>query len=65
MLIDPKGKIHPGNAEPGSLKADVSNNVEVVQVSRPRAGSWRVSVVGSNVPHDPQDYALVILGHTS
>ena len=63
LVTAPDGKVHAGNQPPGTgLTPDTKNNVEVVQVLSPAAGSWKVEVIGSNVPHGPQDYALVCLG---
>ena len=50
-----------GSAGP-SLALDNRNNVEVVEVASPAGGTWRIDVVGANVPQGPQAFALVILG---
>ncbi len=64
ILRSPSGTTYVGNQPAGgSLTPDTSNNVEVVQVRRPSAGTWQLQVVASNVPRGPQDYALVCLGH--
>ena len=41
---------------------DGLNNVENVYVQSPATGVWTIHVVGSNVPHGPQPYALVVSG---
>jgi subtilisin-like proprotein convertase family protein len=62
ILIAPDGKRYAGNQASGAaLTLDVKNNVEVIQVNDPEAGSWTLQVVGSNIPHGPQDFALVYL----
>jgi hypothetical protein len=43
----------------GSAKLDTVNNVEVIELGKPSAGNWRLEVVASNIPHGPQDFALV------
>ena len=51
LLIDPGGRYWTGNGRaPGwTLRADTRNNVEVVDVPRPRRGRWTLRVVGSSV----------------
>jgi len=61
VVVDPAGKTYVGNQRRianASLAADSNNNVELVQVANARKGSWSISVVASNVPKGPQDYAL-------
>ena len=41
---------------------DQLNNVENVYVQSPATGVWTIHVIGSNVPHGPQPYALVVFG---
>ncbi|MBW2440473.1 MAG: S8 family serine peptidase [Deltaproteobacteria bacterium] len=66
ILVAPDGKRHVGNQTPGaSLSMDVNNNVEVVHISAPEPGNWTLQVVGSNIPHGPQEFALVYLAHLS
>jgi hypothetical protein len=60
IVEDPSGHRIVGNQ---GASLDSWNNVEVVQMDRPATGTWRVTVVGSNVPHGPQDFALVFRGH--
>jgi len=63
IVTDPDGKRHVGNQRAtGVMTLDATNNVEVVQVSNPRAGTWTIEVVGSNVPQGPQPFAWVALG---
>jgi serine protease AprX len=56
IVHSPSGKIYAGNSA-----VDSTNNVEVVHLAKPAAGLWQIRVVGSNVPHGPQDFALVYL----
>jgi serine protease AprX len=63
ILQAPDGKRFVGNQLPGAMTADAKNNVELVRVESPVAGEWAIQVVASNVPHGPQDFALVLLGH--
>ena len=60
-MVSPDGKRYLGNQRNG-VKALVlvgKNNVEVVQVSLAKTGTWTLEVVASNVSQGPQDYALV------
>jgi subtilisin family serine protease len=60
----PDGARYIGNQPAGKPPTfDARNNVEVVHVQKPGAGAWRIEVVGSNVPHGPQDFALVYTAH--
>jgi hypothetical protein len=64
IVTDPNGKRYVGNqATPGSMALDATNNVEVIRVSKPPAGTWTVEVVGSNVPQAPQPFAWVAQAH--
>jgi subtilisin-like proprotein convertase family protein len=66
ILIAPDGKRFVGNqTSGGSLTMDVKNNVEVIHIPNPSPGSWTLQVVGSNIPHGPQEFALVYLAHLS
>ena len=66
ILIAPDGKRYVGNQTPGAtLSMDVNNNVEVVHIPRPEPGNWTLQVVGSNIPHGPQEFAVVYLAHLS
>jgi serine protease AprX len=59
MLTSPSGKTYVGNASSaGALKMDNRNNTELIHVARPATGTWKVKVVGSNVPHGKQPFAL-------
>jgi hypothetical protein len=62
ILTGPDGTNHLGNVAAGGTNFDASNNVEVVNVDSAQAGTWRVRVVGSNVPNGPQPFALVVIG---
>lgn len=62
VITDPSGKRYVGNqTAPGVMASDVTNNVEVVHVRRPTAGSWTAEIIGSNIPHGPQGFALAYL----
>lgn len=62
VLTAPGGKKHTGNqALNGSAKLDTINNVEVIEISKPAAGDWRLDVIASNIPQGPQDFALVYI----
>ena len=66
ILVAPDGKRYVGNQTPGaSLSMDVKNNVEVIHILNPVPGNWTLQVVGSNIPHGPQAFALVYLAHLS
>lgn len=62
LLRSPDGGWLTGNAPSGRRAPDARNNVEVVHVPKPAAGTWTVTVSGANVPEGPQDYALVAVG---
>jgi serine protease AprX len=62
IVTDPDGKRYVGNQKSSSrsnLTLDISNNVEVVDVPKVKAGAWIIDVVASDVPKGPQDFALV------
>jgi subtilisin family serine protease len=64
IVTSPDGRRYAGNQRAGVTPApDVTNNTELVQVGKPLAGSWQIDVIGSNVPHGPQDFALAAIGH--
>ena len=63
IVVAPNGTRYVGNQGGGGLAPDVKNNVELVQIARPAAGTWRVEVVGSNVVQGPQPFALVWQAH--
>jgi hypothetical protein len=62
MLEDPDGNVYVGNAVGTSMTPDTVNNHEVIQVTSPTAGTWKVRVIASNVPQGPQDFALAFSG---
>lgn len=62
VLYDPNGRVYAGNNGPQGRELDHKNNAEVIHVSHPARGEWRLQVIGANVPHGPQDFALVFLG---
>lgn len=64
IVTAPDGTRYVGNqAAAGATAADSKNNVEVMQVSQPAAGAWKIEVIASNVPQGPQDFALVYVAH--
>jgi len=66
ILVAPNGRRYVGNQSAGaSLTMDVKNNVEVIHLPNPEPGSWTLQIVGSNIPHGPQEFALVYLAHSS
>lgn len=63
LVFGPDGSRYVGNqAKAGAVTLDSANNVEMVDVLSAKPGQWRIEVVGSNVPHGPQAFALVIVG---
>ncbi len=42
---------------------DNRNNVENVYVQSPASGSWKVEIIGQNIPQGPQRFALVVSGN--
>lgn len=64
IVTDPNGKRYVGNQmAAGAMTLDVTNNVEVMHVGRPAAGTWAIEVVGSNVPQGPQAFGWVAQAH--
>lgn len=61
IVTSPDGRRYTGNQRNGlnALVLDSRNNVEVVHVSKAKAGTWTIDVVASSVTQGPQDYALV------
>jgi hypothetical protein len=47
----------------GAATLDSKSNVEVVHVTQPTAGAWKIEVIAANVPQGRQDFALVYLAH--
>jgi subtilisin family serine protease len=47
---------------PGMVGWDAGNNVQVIRLSDAKAGSYRVSVIASNLLVNPQSFALVVTG---
>lgn len=63
VVTSPEGTVRVGNQADGAAATfDAANNVEVVHIAQPVAGTWTIDVVGSNVPRGPQPYALVVKG---
>ena len=56
------GRYYLGNDFANTGTPDSMNNVEGIRIENPAAGTWRIQVVGADVPHGPQDYALVVSG---
>ncbi len=65
VVTDPNGKRYVGNQSAGALSMDVKNNVELVEVKSPGAGTWNIDIIGSNVPQGPQPFALVYCAHSA
>ena len=64
IVTDPNGKRHVGNQRAsGVMTLDATNNVEVIHVERPAAGTWTMEVVASNVPQGPQPFAWAAQAH--
>jgi serine protease AprX len=61
ILIAPDGSRRVGNATGTSLVFDSTNNVELVEVSAPAAGAWRIQIVAGNVTVSPQPFAVTWL----
>ncbi|MBP6962944.1 MAG: S8 family serine peptidase [Armatimonadetes bacterium] len=53
----PGGQIVLGNGT-----VDTTNNVESVDIASPAVGTYRITVIGNNVPQGPQTFALVVSG---
>jgi serine protease AprX len=63
VVTSPEGTVRVGNQADGAAATfDTTNNVEVVHIAQPAVGTWTIDVIGSNVPHGPQPYALVVKG---
>ncbi len=61
FVTAPDGTRYVGNHRASASNAmtlDATNNVELVQVSNAKKGTWTIEVVASNVSAGPQDYAI-------
>ncbi|MFJ9648341.1 S8 family serine peptidase [Streptomyces sp. NPDC101206] len=60
----PDGTKHVGNAGLPNrlLRSDCTNNVEVVRIDSPPAGTYLIQVFARNLLAGPQDFALVVTG---
>jgi subtilisin family serine protease len=64
IVTAPDGSKYVGNQKIGDpIVLDAKNNVEVVHIDKPQTGTWKIEIVGANVPKGPQDFALVYMGH--
>lgn len=70
VLTDPRGVVYRGNAfagrwskpNPGNAR-DTDNNVEVVRVEEPAAGTWIAEITAVDIAGGaPQDFALAVRG---
>jgi subtilisin family serine protease len=65
IVTAPDGSKIVGNQKISDpIVLDAKNNVEVVQIDKPQAGTWKIEIVGANIPKGPQDFAVVYMGHT-
>nr|WP_234329996.1 S8 family serine peptidase [Streptomyces viridochromogenes] len=64
IVKDPAQVKHMGNAafQPRLLKSDTTNNVEIVRLMSPQAGTYVIQVFARSLREPPQDYALVVSG---
>ncbi|MGK2859309.1 MAG: S8 family serine peptidase, partial [Thermoanaerobaculia bacterium] len=63
VVIDPSGVTRFGNERLHPGQREMRNNAEVVRVSSPTAGRWRVRVEATRIGQGPrQSYALVAVG---
>jgi serine protease AprX len=61
IVTDRSGKRYVGNqstAAGSNMSLDATNNVEVIQISKAKAGESTVDVVAANVSVGPQNFAL-------
>lgn len=64
IVTAPDRSRHLGNQPArNALDLDTKNNVEVIHVRRPIPGTWKIEIVGSNVPNGPQPFSLAFLAH--
>ena len=62
-VIDPAGNVLYGNESLHPHQPDRLNNVEVVSLPSPAAGSYTISIDAARIAQGPrQSYALVITG---
>ncbi len=57
-----RGNVFGGGWSQTGGSADTRNNVENVYVQSAGAGTWTVTVNGTNIPNGPQPFALVVDG---
>jgi hypothetical protein len=64
VVTSPSGAILYGNQLAGQPDStpDRTNNVERLVIAQPEPGRYRIRVRAFNVPHGPQDFALVYSG---
>ncbi len=68
-VTSPGGTVYRGNVFSGGWStsggsSDSVNNVENVYIQAAEAGTWTVTINGSNVPQSAQPYALVVDGQS-
>jgi uncharacterized repeat protein (TIGR01451 family) len=57
------GNVFSGGWSQTGGSADTVNNVENVYIQNPASGTWKVEVIGNNIPSGPQTFALVADGN--
>ena len=57
-----KGNVFSGGQSATGGSHDIRNVEEVVRLNAPPTGAYTVTVDGTNVPHAPQPFALVVTG---
>lgn len=64
VVTSPSGKTHYGSGglRQSDGRPDRVNNVERVIISAPEPGRYQIRIRAFNVPHGPQDFALVYSG---
>ncbi|HOV28231.1 MAG TPA: kelch repeat-containing protein [Pseudobacteroides sp.] len=57
----PDGTVYNGNdfTAPFNSEVDNKNNVENITIRNPKVGTYKIEVIGYNVPKGPQPFALV------
>lgn len=65
IVTDPQGKSCHGNVftAPFDRTTDKINNVEVVNIKKPKPGRYNIMILASEVKKGPQDFALVYSGN--